>query len=87
MPRLLESEHFLKSAQKLPKHQQQKLADLIEHLRTNPKDPLLHAKKLSGKMSAWHSFRITRDWRVVFEFLSEETILLLKVAHRKDIYR
>lgn len=33
------------------------------------------------------AFRITRDWRVMFQFLDEATVQLLRVAHRSDIYR
>lgn len=89
MPRVLESEPFSKATRKLPKSQQDKLGILVELLRSNPNDPLLHTKRLSGKMSDWYSFRITRDWRVTFKYLDEEdeTILLLNVAHRKDVYR
>jgi len=87
MPRVLESERFSKAIPKLPKSQQEKLGTLIELLRKDPDNLLLHTKPLSGKMSGWYSLRITRDWRVTFRYLDKDTILLLQVAHRKDIYR
>ena len=78
---------FLKSARKLPSRQQKKLADLIPSLQKNPFNPLLHPKPLSGPLSGLYSFRITRDWRVIFQFLAPEIIKLIEVGHRKDIYK
>ena len=79
--------HFLKNARKIPKAQQIKLATLIEYLRKNPYHPLLHTKHLSSPLIGLLSFRITRDWRVIFKFIDENTIQLVDIAHRRDIYR
>lgn len=79
--------NFLKSAKKLPKFQQNKLAHLLEYLQNNPFYPSLHTKRLTGDLVGLLSFRITRDWRVIFQFLDHETIQLLDIKHRKDIYR
>jgi len=81
------SDHFLKESRKLPPPQQRKLATLLELLRENPFHPKLHTKPLVGELFGLYSFRITRDWRVIFRFLSEEEIHLVDVGHRKDIYR
>ena len=85
--RIVYHRSFLKSAGQLPKLQQKKLAELLEILRNNPYHPLLHTKRLGAELTGLFSFRITRDWRVIFQFLESETIQLLRVAHRKDIYR
>ena len=78
---------FQRNALKLPEPQQRKLAALTERLRKNPYDPLLHTKRLSTPLVGLFSFRITRDWRVLFRFIDERTIQLTQVAHRSDIYR
>lgn len=78
---------FLKSAKRLPTKIQTKLDYLTILLAENLYHPLLHTKPLSGNLSGFYSFRITRDWRVIFNFLDPETIQLLRVANRKDIYR
>ncbi len=78
---------FLKSARALPSVQQRKLGTLLEILQSNPFENSLHTKPLAGELAGLYSFRITRDWRVVFRFESPEEIVLLDVAHRKDIYR
>src|SRR3989339_682455 len=59
---------FLKSAKKLPGAQQRKLADLLLTLSQNCYYPTLHTKPLSDVLTGFYSFRITRDWRVVFLF-------------------
>lgn len=78
---------FKKAAAALPIFQQRKLGNLLERMQKNPYDPLLHTKPLSGSLSGFFSLRITRDWRILFQFLDAGTIRLLDVAHRKDIYR
>ncbi|MFC1612824.1 type II toxin-antitoxin system RelE/ParE family toxin [Patescibacteria group bacterium] len=78
---------FLKSAKQLPKFQQVKLSQLLERMQENPFHPLLHTKRLTGEISGLLSFRITRDWRVIFQFIHTDKIQLLRVKHRKDVYR
>ena len=78
---------FLKSAKNLQENQQRKLAQLIHVIQDDPFDSLLHTKRLSGELTGFLSFRITRDWRCIFQFLNANTIFLLRVKHRKDIYR
>ena len=78
---------FERGARGLPELQQRKLAALIERLRKDPYDSLLHTKRLSPPLIGLFSFRITRDWRVLFRFVDERTIQLTQVAHRGDVYR
>ena len=78
---------FLKSAKKLPVRQQRKLAALLELLGDNPFHSLLHTKQLSGELIGFYSFRITREWRVIFQFVNIYKLKLVIVGHRKDIYR
>lgn len=79
--------NFLKSAEKLSNNLQTKLADLLAILEANPFNPRLHTKHLAGQLTGLLSFRITRDWRVIFRFLEPRIIQLVDVARRKDIYR
>ena len=87
MIEIVYSARFLKLARKLPKAQTEKLAKLLETFQANPFYPTLHTKPLSGQLAGFYSFRITRDWRVIFQFLSPDQIQLLEVGHRKDIYK
>lgn len=87
MIELLYTKQFLKSSKKLPKPQQIKLASLLETLVNEPYSPLLHTKPLSGQLTGFYSFRITREYRVIFQFVSPREIKLIETAHRKEIYR
>jgi len=84
---LIYSKSFLKSTRRLPKKLQIKLAKQLELLQQNPFHPLLHTKSLVGQLVGLYSFRITRDWRVIFKFENPEVIKLIEVGHRKDIYK
>jgi addiction module RelE/StbE family toxin len=79
--------NFIKSAKKLPPKLKIKLDKLIDKLKVNPFHTFLHTKHLSGQLSGLLSFRITRDWRVIFKFVEPDLIQLVETASRKDIYR
>ena len=81
------TERFLKSTSSLPKHIQEKLVVLLSLLEENPFHTKLHTKPLAGKLSGFYSFRITRDWRVIFQFIATDSLQLMDVGNRKDIYR
>jgi len=85
--RVILGRDFLKSAALLPNGIKKKLATSIGMLEKNPYSPILHTKKLTGELTGLFSFRITRDWRVIFYFKNPETICIVDVGNRKDIYR
>ncbi len=85
--RVVYSKRFLAAVSSLPEHIQKKLDDLVALLAEDPFHPLLHSKRLVGKLSQFYSFRVTRDWRVVFAFQPNDEIHLIKIGNRKDIYR
>lgn len=87
MIRIVYAPYFLKSAKHMPNEIQSTLAHHLLLLKENPFHPRLHTKRLSGPLAGFLSFRISHDWRVVFQFLDAETIKLLRAANRKDIYR
>ena len=89
-PRMMRIEYdraFEKQAAHLEPRLRDKLAALLPLLERNPYDSRLHTKPLSEPFVGILSFRITRDWRVSFCFWEVDTIRLLEVKHRKDIYR
>lgn len=87
MNRIVHSDGFLRSAKRLPQSARGKLTRLLDIFGDNPFHPLLHTKKLGGEFAGLYSFRITRGWRVIFQFMDSETIRLLRVGDRKDIYQ
>lgn len=87
MVELVYHRHFYKSVRILPAPQLKKLSRLLGLLQKDAFDPVLHTKRLVGPFVGFLSFRISRDWRVIFQFLNPEKIQLLRVAHRKEAYQ
>ena len=73
-----------KSLDKVPFPVRRRIVDTMEALRTNPRPP--GVVKLAGDDNLWR-IRIG-DYRVVYEIHDNRLIVLvLRVAHRKDVYR
>ncbi len=87
MAELVFSKKFVHATKLLPPVIQERLAKQLEILEVNPFGSRLHTKRLSGKLDERLSFRITRAWRVIFEFIAPNTVHLLDASHRKDAYR
>jgi len=51
----------------------------------NWKDPRLHIKKLRGYDNTF-SFRITRQYRVLFSLTEDDLAFFVSAGHRKDVY-
>lgn len=85
--KIVYGKRFKRSARDISAKLQVKLAELLEILKEKPFHPFLHTKPLAGELKGIFSFRINRDWRATFYFLDENTIYLLEVDNRKDIYR
>ncbi len=84
---IIYEESFRRDIRDLPEKVQNKLGLLVEILREDPFDPRLHAKHLGPPLQSAFSFRITRDYRVGFEFSNPNTIRLLVADTRDKIYR
>lgn len=80
-------DRFLRRARHLSSVQQERLANLISFLTRNPFDPKLHTKPLTGELTGFYAFRLGRDWRVIFQFVTPEIVYLFDVGHRSEIYR
>jgi mRNA-degrading endonuclease RelE of RelBE toxin-antitoxin system len=86
MNRILFTEKSIKSFKKLPKPIQNKAEILFNIVATDYRDSRLKTKKLNT-ISPLFSFRISQDYRAIFEFINRETIKVLDIKHRKDIYK
>jgi mRNA-degrading endonuclease RelE of RelBE toxin-antitoxin system len=84
--KIIYAREFQKEFRKLPPsiqkiyHQQEKL------FRQNWRDRRLHVKKLKDHPLPF-SFRITRNYRVIFAFVEEDTVLFATIGHRKEVYK
>lgn len=71
-----------KDLKKIDKTQVEQILDKIEkELKENP-DSFPH---LSGKFSGLRKFRVG-NYRIIYSIL-EDNVLILRISHRKDVYR
>lgn len=63
---------------------QKRIAKKLKFFLTQP-DPLLFAKKLIDASGGDYRWRIGH-YRVIFD-VNEDVVMLLRVQHRKDVYR
>jgi mRNA interferase RelE/StbE len=73
-----------KSLKKLPKNDVLKVVQSIQQLAISPFPE--GCRKLKGEE---HTFRIRQgNYRIIYEVINKKlTILVLKIGHRKDIYK
>ncbi len=81
---IIEIDYFSKKLKKLPinfikLYEKQKSIFIINWL-----DSRLHVKKLIGERG--YSFRVMRNYRVLFYFQDDQTAIFVDIGHRKDIY-
>lgn len=84
------SVEFTRSAEKefgrLPRRLQLRAAESISLLAENPYSELIKVKKLKGAEDLYR-IRIA-DYRIVYELRDERLIILIiKIGHRREIYR
>jgi mRNA interferase RelE/StbE len=77
----------LKQLKKLDKFQSKIIIDWIESNLVNCDDPRAHGKGLIGDYSSEWRYRVG-DYRVLANISDTDIIIhIVKVGHRKDIYR
>ena len=86
MIKVLYTKDFVKMLKHLPKDVQDLYLKNEEILKTDWRDSRLHVKKLKGQVNVF-SFRITRSYRALFYFRSDDEITLFAIGDRKDIYK
>lgn len=86
MQKVFFTEKSIKSFKKLPKPIQNKIELLIGVLSIDYRDNRLKTKKLNT-VEPLFSFRVSKDYRAIFEFINGSNIKILDIKHRKDIYK
>ena len=73
-----------KALKKIPKADRKRIAEKIDSLAESPPNP--ESTKMKGS-NPFHKVRVG-DYRIVYE-IQEDVLLILvvKIGHRKDIYR
>nr|VFJ50443.1 MAG: mRNA interferase RelE/StbE [Candidatus Kentron sp. DK]VFJ65147.1 MAG: mRNA interferase RelE/StbE [Candidatus Kentron sp. DK] len=80
--KFLYTAHATKDIRRLPPDVKQRLKTTLERYR---KDPLRYSRKIVDSELGSYRFRVG-DYRVVFD-IQDNAIVILRVGHRRDIYR
>ena len=80
------SKQFQKSFKKLPTDIQNIAIKKDQIFRDNPHSPQLKTHKLKGKLSTFWSYSVKYSYRVVFEFIDNQTVLYQDIGTHK-IYK
>jgi mRNA-degrading endonuclease RelE of RelBE toxin-antitoxin system len=72
---------------KLPKSVQKKAQKQEKLFQNNLHHPSLHIEKLSPKWKEMWSFRIDKNYRIVFRFLDKDKVLFLNAGPHDWIYK
>lgn len=79
------SKQFQKSFKKLPTDIQHIAIKKDKLFRDNPHSPQLKTHKLKGKLSVFWAYSVKLSYRVVFEFIDDQTVLYHDIGTH-DIY-
>jgi addiction module RelE/StbE family toxin len=75
------SKEFTKLRKKLNKKLVNSIYDSIDNLKTNPN----LGKELVYNLKKTYSIRV-QDYRIIYKFESSNSIIILAIKHRKNIY-
>ncbi len=84
---ILTTKKFEARYSKLPVNIQKKAEKQEKLFVGNPLHPSLNTEKLSPKSSEAWSFRVDKNYRIVFRFLGESRVLFLNVGTHDWIYK
>ncbi len=76
---------FLRQYKKLPKSLQEEVKEKLALFHTDYAHPSLHTHKLRGALKGSYSFSVNYSYRIIFEFESKHTVVLLAIGDH-DIY-
>ena len=71
---LLRTERFKKDFRRLPAEIRDRVDRVLRLFLSNPRHPSLHVKKMEGAPEIWE-LRVSDNYRITFQFVSEGVIL------------
>jgi addiction module RelE/StbE family toxin len=86
MPKIKFTRRFLKSFAQLPASIQEKIKKQVALLAENPRHPSLQTKPIQGAAGLYEA-RIDRDYRLTYERLADDTLLLRVVGKHYETLR
>ncbi|OGY28660.1 MAG: hypothetical protein A3F33_00645 [Candidatus Woykebacteria bacterium RIFCSPHIGHO2_12_FULL_43_10] len=74
---------FKKSFKKLPKEIQKSAIGKDKLFRSDPYSPQIKTHKLKGKLSKFWSYSVSYEYRIVFEFINQQTVIYHDIGTHK----
>lgn len=84
---VLVTEEFKQRYLELPPFIKEKARRRENLFRSNPFHPSLHTEKLNPKQQEVWSFRIDKNYRIIFKFYNPKIVYFLTVGHHQWIYK
>lgn len=78
---------FERRYQELSKAVQRKAEKRERLFRRHPFEPVLKTEKLEPRAKEYWSFRIDRNYRIIFRFIDSNRVIFLTCGHHHWIYR
>ncbi|MCX6720253.1 MAG: type II toxin-antitoxin system mRNA interferase toxin, RelE/StbE family [Candidatus Staskawiczbacteria bacterium] len=77
---------FKKDLYKLPQKQREQFYERLLIFSENPFEPILNNHQLHGQYKNARSINITGDIRAIYEQVSENKVLFLKIDNHNNLY-
>ncbi|PJE68918.1 type II toxin-antitoxin system mRNA interferase toxin, RelE/StbE family [Candidatus Shapirobacteria bacterium CG10_big_fil_rev_8_21_14_0_10_38_14] len=78
------STRFKRSYKRMPAKIKKDFIKRIAIFQKEPFYPSLNIHKLSGKLDEYYSFYLRDGYRVLFDFVSEDTVVLVNIGSHND---
>ena len=78
------SSRFKRSFKKQPRYIKQDFVQKIEIFKNYPFYPILHTHKLGGSLADYYSFYLRDGFRVLFDFMENDNVLLINIGNHDD---
>ncbi len=83
---IFQSSRFNKKVRKLSPKIYRALSERTALFTADPHNSLLDNHALRGEWEGYRSFNVTGDWRVIFEEVGADTVLLTDVDTHHNLY-
>lgn len=80
------TKNFLRIYKKLNPHLRQEVKDSIEKFKNEENHIKLKVHKLTGRMEDMYAFSVNYSQRIIFQYISKNTIAILLTFGDHDIY-
>ena len=78
--------HFRNSFKKIPNHVKKSAVEKEKEFIANPFSTKLRTHKLKGKLKDYWAFSVGYEYRILFRFIDDETVLYFDIGTH-EIYR